>query len=276
MKNKILLLFSFIIFAFNLSAQETYIFNNNRNNYSLVNPAASGLLYKHFATVCGNNSYRNSNSDIKSLYAIYDFDFSKINSGIGINYIYDTISINEYNKLNVNYSYHLKLKNERKLSVGLSLGLQKVKTDYKNVRYVNFGNSPYFYGIEEEYFLNYNFGLMYKSPKILAGFSVNKYSNNNNYERPFQYYFTGLYNINISKNFEAEPGLDIALHEGLYDINLILKYKKNIWIGSTCRNLDNFIFMGGADIKGKYRIGYSYHKNIIHSSHEILLAFLIK
>ena len=62
----------------------------------------------------------------------------------------------------------------------------------------------------------------------------------------------------------------------------MLTYKKIIWTGLTYRKDDAIAFMGGVDIKGKYRIGYSYDYYIIQGfagrakgNHEIVMALML-
>lgn len=66
------------------------------------------------------------------------------------------------------------------------------------------------------------------------------------------------------------------------DFNLLVYYKKQYWLGVGYRTSDAICFMGGWDIKEKFRVGYCYDltinqlSSISRGTHEIVLGFQLK
>ena len=283
--------FLFIIFFLigQCYAQQEPHFTIFWNNYSLYNPAATGLFNKHFASLNGRLQWVNFNKAPKTISAVYDFKWEKINSGIGINYIYDQLGFEKNNKINLTYSYQFNLKKDRVLSSGVSFGILRKSIDYSKFITID-SNDPLLNSntVQRDDLFNINFGLMFKSPHFLFGLSATQLNESESkilhLKNSRHYYFVCSYNTNAGKNFNIKPIILIKsdIVSTQYDINLLLTYKKRIWTGVSYRIDDAIAFMGGADIKGKYRIGYSYDytisafANYSNGSHEVVMALMLK
>lgn len=280
----ILVIFLFIGQSY---AQQEPQFTMHWNNYSLYNPAATGLFNKHFASVCGRHQWTGFGGGPITVSAVYDFKWNKINSGIGINYVYNQLGFEKNNEINLNYSYQIDFKKDRVLNSGVSFGILKKSIDFSKFIYFD-PNDPLLTAnsVKTDYFFNINFGLIFKTPHFLFGLSTTQLNESEseklNFKNNRHYHITSSYNTTVGKDFNIKPCIYIKsdLASTQFDINFITIYKKRFWAGLTYRETDAIAFMAGIDIKGKYRIGYSYDytisklANYSKGSHEIVLAFM--
>jgi len=286
MRIKIILILSF--FIGNSYAQQEAQFTMYWNNYSSYNPAATGLFNKHYAALNARTQWTHFEGAPKTISAIYDFKWTKINSGLGIGYVYGQLGFEKNNEINLNYSYQFDLKKDRILSSGISLGFLRKSIDFSKFVAID-NNDPLLISnpIKTDFFFNIAFGLMYKTPHLLIGLSGAKLNESEsdklNYKNKAHYYISCTYNSSIGRNIIIKPGFilksDIASTQ--VEINFMTVYKNRYWAGLTYRKADAVGFMAGIDIKGKYRIGYSYDytisilKNYSRGSHEVVLALMI-
>lgn len=282
-RNILIIFFSFTVQCF---AQQEPQFTMYWNNYSLQNPAATGLFNKQFASVSGRRQWTGFPGAPQTISAVYDHKLSKINSGIGINYYNDQLGLETNNKININYSYQIQFKKGGVLSTGLSVGVLQKTIDY----------SEFIFSIPDPLFpnnkvtdnmLNINLGAMYKTPRFLLGLSVTQLNESEskkmNFKNAKHIFLTCSYDISIGQNFDIKPGfyLKSDLTATQLDVNLITRYNKRYWVGLTYRMSDAIAVMAGIDIKGKYRLGYSFDyttssiKNYSSGSHEVVLALML-
>lgn len=260
-------------------AQQDPLFTQFWNVSTSYNPASAGLLYKHQAGINYRNQWDGINGAPNTVFTTYNTRIDKYKSGIGINYMYETIGAMKQNRFDLNYNYQLDLGDEKKLSFGLSAGITQLGFN---------ANSSILPSVSGLGFQG-NFGIVYKSKKLYLGLSSTQINEANIKEIGFKfarhYYLNASYDFNLSDNFTLKPQVLIRT-DGVFmstDINLLVIYKKQYWLGITGRNRDSFAFVGGIDYKAKYRIGYTYeltfsllNNGISHGTHEIVLGFLLK
>ncbi len=277
-KIKIILIIS--LFIGHCSAQQETQFTMKWNTYSLFNPATTALSNKHTATIC------RVGEEPKTICAIYNFKWDKLNSGIGLNYVNDQIGMETNNKYYFNYSYHQQLMKERILSFGISFGIERKSVDYSKFIPIEPSDPLHGASVSHDLFYNINLGIALKTSHFLYGLSVTQL---NEYKSEILYYknkrniiATCIYTKNIGKNVTLKPNIFVKtdLTSTQYDINILMFYKKRLWAGLTYRKDDAIAIMAGVDIKGKFRLGYSYDftKSKIgdysKGSNEIVLSFM--
>lgn len=250
------------------------------NNYSNINPAITGIFQKHRATVNWRNQWDKVNGAPNTLLVGYQLKQDKISSGLGINYMYETIGFLRSNQVNFNYSHHFKLKNEGFFYVGGALGYHhgRLETSFNPI-------NPAIPISEQSNLFIANIGFAYQKNRLLIGLS----STNLNQPKSTSYtlnrhYYTHLsYNFSLGNNFDLKPQILVRSNTQKLsiDFNILATLKKNYWIGATYRTNDAICAMIGADIKGIYRISYAYDytlkalQNNSKGSHEIGLALLL-
>lgn len=284
-RNALIVFFGFIGQCY---AQQEPQFTMYWNNYSLQNPAATGLFNKHYASVCGRHQWLGFPGEPQTISAVYDYRLTKINSGIGINYFNDQMGFEKNNKININYSYQIRLKKGGILSAGIAVGVLQKTIDYSKFIFPSQTPDPLFPNSKvTDNMLNINLGAMYKTPRFLLGFSVTqlneKESEKLNFKNAKHCFLTCSYDISIGQRFDLKPGIYLKsdLSATQLDINLVTRYNEMYWAGLTYRMSDAIAVMAGIDIKRKYRIGYSYDyttsaiKNHSSGSHEVILSLML-
>jgi len=251
------------------------------NNYTLFNPAASGLFYKHQANAMFRDQWVGVNGAPVTLTGNYNAKAAFIHGGIGVNYQHISIGFYWVQRFNLNYSYHWKLGKTGVLAAGVSAGIYGFGTGPKWVLPANSGPN------KGSAFIM-NVGLIYKTERFNLGLSSTNINEPEIHNLAFStnrnYYLNADYMFGIAPKFELKPQVLVRTDMVKYsaDINLLAYYNKQYWLGVTYRTNAAIGFMGGWDIKEKYRVGYSYDMTINHlssisrGSHEIIVAFLLK
>ena len=111
-------LFAGILFyaAFTLRGQEP-LWGLYWNNQSLMNPALSGFGIKSQAYIQNRAQWLGIPNGGNSIVAAYDMNESKLNGGIGANYLYDKIGAIETQAVQLNYNYQFQLKEDLNILV---------------------------------------------------------------------------------------------------------------------------------------------------------------
>ncbi len=258
------------------------------NNYTLFNPANTGLNYKHYF----NTSYRNQWTGVVNAPQIFAGQYSikvdAINSGFGIGSIVETFGITNSQKYYFNYAYHLKLNTASTLSLGVSTAIQRMKytgglipPQTGNELTLPIINAP-------ETKLNINFGALFKKNNLEIGASFTQinqpYFNNLHYKNQIHVFLMGSYQFELSDLLSYKPSVFIKSTFYISDIGIInqLTYNKTYWFGVNYYVNSNQISVNlGADILQKYRFGYCFEYNMAnplykYPSHEFTVGFLFK
>lgn len=272
-------IFFLLIFVF-ARAQQDPLLTQFWNISTSFNPATTGLSYKHQAGINYRNQWEKINGAPNTLFTTYNARIDKYKSGIGINYMYETIGELKQHRFDLNYSYHVDLGNEKKLAFGASVGFRELSFI---PNYITELSPSQGFG-----FLS-NFGIAYKTKNFNIGLSSTQINEAKIKEVGFSYsrhyFFNASYDFNLTNNFTLKPQV-LLRTDGVFmstDINLLAIFQKQYWIGVTSRSRNTFSFMGGIDLKEKYRIGYNYditysrlNNGVSSGSHEIVLGFLLK
>jgi type IX secretion system PorP/SprF family membrane protein len=213
------------------------------------------------------------------------------NMGLGMNIYTDIVGPTRRTGISFSYAYHLKLKKDLHLSLGLSAGLQQwgidgskitlrdegdqqLLTTYKTTPLPDFGAGAYFYKKDKFYF-GFSLPQLYKAPIAL-------YTGTDNKSRlASQYNFNGAYKINLDNDFQIEPSFLLTYEKPApMQINIGARaiYKKEIWLGLVYRHKDAVSALLGYMYKDYLLIGYSYDfttsniRKYSSGTHEIMLG----
>ncbi len=258
------------------------------NNYSVINPAVSGLYYKHHANVSYRNQWDKVNGAPNTITAGYNIKLDALHGGLGANYQYETIGLIEQGKANLNYSYHIKLGETGILAVGIAAGFVHAKSSGNWIPPTSTPDPTLpVSGNKNAFFLNA--GIVYKARKFSIGLSstqINEPRVKGIYYYSLQrhYYLFADYIFPIGNDYYVKPQVIVRTDEVKMsaDFNVLGYFKNQYWIGLSYRTSDAVAFMGGWDIKEKFRIGYSYDltinklSSISRGTHEIVLGFMLK
>ncbi len=254
------------------------------NNLSWINPAASGVDHQHYGVVQGRNQWMGFQGNPKLIGASYDVKLSGINSGIGVNYVYDELGFERNQIVNLNYSYHIEMEGEQTLSVGLSGGINQKRLDAVWITPDHgVGSDPFIPTNGKESTVSSRAGLFYKSDKIWLSGSVT-----NLIETTFDawgidnkrlFFVGGSYEYNVSQSISINPQTMVKTDfaSTAIDLNVLAKFKQLYWTGVNYRlSSGDLYLMAGADIMDHFRIGTAYSISNVqlnnNGSLEVVLA----
>lgn len=256
------------------------------NNYTVFNPAATGLFYRHHASALYRNQWDKVNGAPNTIFANYDAKVNVLHGGLGMNYIYDHIGFFDGHRADLNYSFIYDFNENSSISAGVSAGIMNLKS---NATWISTNpNDPAIPGNRGDTRFVMNAGLMYKSRALTIGLSSTQINEPDfrkiYYTSQRHYYLSAAYDLVIGNDFVVKPQVLLRADQLVFsaDINALVYYKKQYWTGLTYRTSDAVSFMLGWDIREKFRVGYAYDltinqlSSISRGSHEIVLAFLLK
>lgn len=289
MKTFLASFFSLVLFG--SFAQQASGYTMFWNNYSVQNPAATGLFNKHYAAVNGRLQWLGFNGAPKTANAIYDLRIDSLRSSIGVNYEIDQYGLFQNQNVRLNYAYCIPFTVKSNLSIGTALCFQNVKFTPSDPNTTIPG--PYSGNV-----IDLNLGLMFRTTKLLFGISSYqlleseaKIENGDNlgqyYKNARHLFITGAYTLKLSNNLDISPSFNFMSVNSPFqtttiEVNLKATYKKQFWFASSYRfNTSMAGIMTGVDIKQKYRISYAYIHDFSpfgdysNGSHEVGIALMI-
>ncbi len=292
-------------------AQQDAQFTQYMFNQLYLNPAYAGIKKITEITLVHRTQWAayQPTFDDGGAPATQVFSFStqlpKLKSGIGIHLVNDALGPMRNLEAQLSYSYHIAMKNNATLSIGLRGGVYSRSYDYSKLRFRDSGD-PYNTGggKENDIVPDGAVGIYYNNPKFFASVSANHLV-----KAGFQYkgatsainlidvealansvYIFGGYHININRDLKVTPTLlakTTAFKAYSFDAGAWLTYQEKYSLGVSYRNQESVNAFVGAYIPQKkgsqkmFRIGYSFDYIITGktakqpTSHEVLLAYTI-
>lgn len=288
---KNIVVFIFLIFAFESFSQQVALNTQFYHFDFIVNPSLSGK--KEFNPIY--LSYRNQWTGFNGSPETIQFGGSlAVNSknAFGVQFFQDIHGgAYKQNGLQFNYARHFPIKINHEISFGAGLLLDQFSGDFSNLDLVNPNDDVYLIGQESKLLTDFNVGVNYSYNNFsfgLAAFNLlqSKISNNsinltNRLSR--QYHLLTSYSFKVDSNLVLEPKVLVrALESGIYHGDLILLSKINdlYILGFSHRFKTAWSFIAGLDFNGAL-ISYSYDfssglQNYTGSTHEIILGYKFK
>ena len=260
-----------------------------------LNPAFTGLTYEHRFSL----NYRNQWPGIKNAYSTgmlaYDYNASKLNSGIGAYVLYDRAGTSNLvtQQEGFNFAYRIKINKYSEFRAGLSFAMTQKRLDYSNLTFndqlaagAGSGPSRDALSIEKVNYVDMGLGVLYNSTNYWLGASA-KHLNQpntsmvgNTEAMPIYASLHGGYRYIISARGSGRTKLEefvsasfLYRHEQKYDQFDIGAYyfKEFLNLGIWYRGLpfkhykpgypnrESIALLVGLEIPDKnFRIGYSY------------------
>jgi len=277
------------VVSFSLSAQYSPLNTMPWNNNSLYNPAATAINYKHqfvIGSTFDNNEIFGSHM-ASSSYALYNYRWDKINSGLGINYKLYNSDFRTRNHIMFNYAYEFHLKVNQILSFGISYGYDQYTIHFSKMDFWGIEPIAPFPSEDQTYYASdVSLGAMYKSKKLLIGFSVNsRFDKDTDWNTDLTSTMNIAYDFSLGKNVILTPGIYAYTLSGslkYLDISVKSTFMNRYWIGVVISPANAYNSIGafaGIDIKKKYRIGYSYRRFSLPATYnvnELVFSLMIK
>lgn len=291
------LLFATSLFSFAQQEPNSVFF---WNNYLHTNPAMTGTVYKHQASVTWQNDAIKepfySGAYPQTVSANYAVKLDRIHSGIGVSYRYDSPTMQQFQTALLSYAYHIPIKSMF-LSIGVSGGIKTLNMWMSNTNASG----------DELVKVNYNpaftsdFGIALRHEKWNVGISMTQWNRPalrlgsapySNYNLAAYLWLFADYRFALGENWSLTPRVQFGSdNQELYsNIQVLASWKANLWFGSgvlsyIMNGSTNYIsLMAGYDIKGRFRLGYAakismqnnYPGIFMPVTHEAVFSFLLK
>jgi len=284
---KILLILT-IICSYSYGQQLTYNSQYMINQF-LINPAAAGTKeYMPIAT-----SFRQQWAGFKDAPRTQMISAdAKLGDNMGVGGIlYNDVTGPLRNiGFHGSYSYHIKVNDNSKLAMGLSVSLTQHVLDRSEFILNNDNDLVLNGGKQRSLNPDGSFGVYYFGDRYFAGISIpqlieNKLKFGDNIDEANKqvrhYYFSGGYKFPLGDNFELEPSLlmkYLPASPFQFDLNSRLFYKENLWTGISYRHNESIVALLGIQ-RDEFCIGYSYDytlstiRNYSVGTHELYLEY---
>lgn len=291
MKKIYSILILLVFHVLNTVAQQLPQYTQYMLNEMAINPAVAGR--EEFTDIRSNNRYQWVGiTDAPRTYMLTCHGPLKAkNMGLGMHLYTDIVGPTRRTGLNFAYAYHLKFKNDLRLSLGLSAGILQwgidgsklllhdegdanLLTSYKTTVVPDFGTGLYFYKAKRFYF-GVSLPQIYQAPiklyekspngsKIVTHLNVN-----------------GAYTFDIGEDFKIEPSFLVKYAKPApvkVDGGVRVIYQDQVWLGGAYRHNDAFTAMVGYMYKDYLMFGYSFDftttniKKYSTGTHEVMLG----
>ena len=274
-------------------SQQELQFSMFWNNYSLFNPANTGLSHQHYANATYRTSYWGNYKGPQTITANYEKKLDKYNSGVGLGYGFEKIGLGVSQKIYLNYAYHLKLP---KINGSISAG---VSVDYQRMKFLPLWNGsttgsnssvdPSLPTGISGGAINFNAGLLFKTQKLELGVSLSKINEatikNVNFSNTKHVFGMASYKIQLIKGLVYKPSIYFLsnFQFGSLQINNQFILKEKYFLGLMYRHTDAVGIQLGATFLKNFQVAYAY--DLLRGplaaytngeSHEVALTFKLE
>lgn len=262
-------------------------------NRYLYNPAFAGATPEIKGLLMYRQDWAQFNDAPTSMLASFQMPFKEQKFGLGAYIHRNTFGPQAYTGGQVSYAYHMRLRDELLVSLGLGVNVWNSSLDFSY-----FGdnvNDPLILGQQES---STSFdgtgGVNIQTQNFFMSFSVqnlletsNKFDNTSDLPAVYQdnarqYYWMTGFNIPIKDSvIDFEPALLIkytAANSPQADLNARFIYKDFLWAGLSYRAKSALVYGVGFKIKESIELGYAYDNPLTDlgsygGSHEIVLRY---
>ncbi len=190
------------------------------------------------------------------------------------------------------YAYNLKIKDDIRLSMGISLGLLQYKIDGSQIVLHDDNDASLGDEVYAEFVPDADFGIMVYTDKWHGGIVAKQLFN---YSLNFDdvdalgintlkthFFAHGAYRYDFNEDWATEPFVLLKyMHPTPLQVDLGLRtiWKKMIWIGASWRSADAIAIMIGYEYEEQISFGYSYDittsnlRTASSGTHEIMIGF---
>ncbi len=284
-------------------AQQDPLLTQYMFNQLLINPGYAGSKDYAMATLLYRNQWVKLDGAPKSIVAtVHGPVFKSRKVGLGLTISNDKIGITNRTNIMVDYAYHIPIKNNLKLAIGIKAGLMNQSAKLSDAIIIDPTDKVYQGGNISKLVPNVGAGAYLYSKKFYLGVSVPGFLSYDN-TRPLSfngavkdipayvrhYWITTGVALEVSPDFVVRPSLMFRYTKNAplqADINVNTLIKQFLWLGATFRSGDKNAGMPEAitgiiqlQLSKQFRIGYSYDftttalNNYSNGSHEIMLGY---
>ncbi|MEZ5008987.1 MAG: PorP/SprF family type IX secretion system membrane protein [Chitinophagales bacterium] len=302
---RIIVLFTFLLSASLLQAQQLPVYTNYIFQPMLYNPATVGLDGDVVLTMNFQKAYNRAAGSPVTGWAGFDMPIMNENIGIGANFSVDNLGAHNNISGNVYYAYHIPFSEayEHKLSIGLSAGFFHQRFNFIELNAADANDPALNVNNNGATAFDMNVGLNYRFKGLNVGFSVpqvldskltfreggNIDDTRGSSHLRRHYFVTAGYEIAMGKekNFFLTPSASMRKIKGLpvqFDGNLLFDWDHMIWAGVSFKTANGFKKAAsispviGFNIKDRLDINYAFSTDLDETEntdfgqgHEVML-----
>jgi type IX secretion system PorP/SprF family membrane protein len=233
----------------------------------------------------------NGNPPMSRVYT-QNYTASPAHHGIGLVGVMDKAGPISNMTLDLTYAYHLELQNAMNLSVGTSVGINRIAFDINAVQLEQENDPALSNAVITQYKPNLGLGVWLYGARFFAGASMQQilpqnleFTSDNSYTKgkqvPHLFLTTG-YKLFMADDIAATPSIMVKRIDAAplsVDLNLKVSFADRFWLGGSYRNKDSFSGFAGLNINNFMNLTYAYDLTISQlrsytgGSHEIVLGF---
>lgn len=288
MKKQVLILF-FMAFVGSAAAQQHALYSQYVFNLYMINPAYAGSR----DALSANIGYRAQWVGFEGAPKTQNFSLHSPlrnkNMAAGLQFQNDEIGARNATSVSGTYAYSINLGNAQRLRFGLQGGLINYKMDWNALNY-DARNDPASWSNDPNRWIpNFDFGMMYTSPRSYIGFSAANLSGpaiNN----------TDLSDARLSTHFHLMAGKVFEINENLalkpgflvrhaydgpvnFDLSIGTLISNRLWITTAYRHGFGMVGAAHVYVTDKIHFGYAYDWTLSpmatyqSGSHEIFIGY---
>lgn len=287
---KAIYLFFLLLIAWGVQAQQLPQYSQYLFNDYAYNPSIAGST--DYIDARSNHRYQWIGvTDAPRTYTLSLHGPVAGNMGLGGYLFTDHVGPTRRTGLQLSYSYHITIKDDLKLSLGLSGGFLQLKLDGHKIKLHDAGDNVIVDGVMTALVPDAKFGMYLYNDNLFFGLSAAqilrskiKFRNYPQVQGSFlENHFFGVlgYKFEISDDFAVEPSVMAKfVNPAPLKIDAMARviYKDQLWLGGAYRTNDAFTAMIGYVYKKNIMLGFSYDftttnlKNYSDGTYELMLG----
>jgi type IX secretion system PorP/SprF family membrane protein len=288
---KKLLIISFIFCGNTLFAQQLPHFSQYYLNDFLINPAVAGSR-DYFEGVSTHRYQWEGIVDAPRTYTLsVNGPIKSQKMGLGGYLFTDIVGPTRRTGFNLAYSYHFKINNDIKISLGINAGLLQFMIDASKINLRDQSDVILSNGVQSQLIPDAGFGLYIYHKKYYFGFSAPQLLNTQvdlaetkglTIGKLRSHFFaTGGYKFQVTDDFMIEPIAFIKYVNPIplqYEGTLKITYKQKVWVSGTYRDGDAITASLGFFMYNSFTIAYAHDfttSNLgaySNATHELMIA----
>ncbi len=291
-KITIFLVFGFLLYFTNSSAQQDPQYTQYMYNMNVLNPAYAGSKGTLSLGLLGRTQWTSVDGAPKT--ATFDVHAPlgrKV--GMGFSVIADEIGPVKEQNIYIDLSYTLTTSEEGRLAFGLKGGVTLQDINLLSIILPQDPNDPLFEDNINETYPNFGAGVFYYTNKFYVGFSVPNILKSTHFKKSggiiteaseeMHYFLTSGYVFNLSNTLKFKPSIMLKGVTGApvsMDVNANFLLYDRLEVGASYRISDSLSALINFAVTPDFRIGYAYDYTISEfsnfnpgGSHELILLY---
>lgn len=261
------------------------------DNHMLFNPASTGRQGLKKADLAFRSQWANVEGGPQTIAAAYQSPISSGNAGYGMNIIKESVGFDRQWFAQVNYAYHLTLKDEWQLSSGIKAGYKRIESNFDRLITPQPGLPDPVYENNQTYdALTGGFGLLIHNTRYYAGLGVPVLVSGRLEKNQFAYpllephwYFSTGYVFSVpAADIDIKPFVFLRYQRAAplqSDVNVQFWFKDRFSAGLAYRTGDavsamlEIMVLPELSLSYAYDHTYSEFTKIGGTAHEIILQY---